>query len=135
MSYAIAADAVVALHFLFVVYATAGGALVIRWPMTALAHLPCGLWAAGIMFTGTVCPLTPLENRLRMRAGQEGYDGGFIEQYLLPVLYPAGLTRTHQVLLGTFVLLLNLAFYLAAWRRLRQKKDAREGAKAQRRDE
>lgn len=124
MSYALAADAVAIVHFLFVVYAVTGGLLVMRWPKTALLHLPCGAWAAGIMFTGALCPLTPLEIHFRVLAGQEGYEGGFIAHYLLAVLYPAGLTRAHQVALGVLVLLINVAFYALAWRAYRKRADA-----------
>ena len=106
-------------HFAFVVFVVLGGLLALRWPRLIWAHLPCALWGAVIEFTGAVCPLTPLENRLRQQAGSAGYAGGFIEHYLMPVLYPAGLTRGMQIGLGVAVIVVNLAVYgwiLRRWR-------------------
>jgi len=116
MTYRILADAVLALHLAFIVFATLGGLLVLRWPMLAWVHLPVVLWAAGIEFAGAICPLTPLENRLRLAGGEAGYGGGFIEHYLTALIYPEGLTRGVQVALGLFVLAVNLAVYLRLWR-------------------
>jgi len=107
----ILADVVVGLHFLFIVFVVAGGFLAWRWPRMAWVHLPMGLWGALIEFTGWICPLTPLENALRRAAGDAGYAGGFIEHYLIPVVYPAGLTRGTQLLLGVAVVVLNVIAY------------------------
>lgn len=117
--YALLADLVVAIHFAFIVFAVAGGLLVLRWPWLAWAHVPAALWGAAVVACGWVCPLTPLENRLRVAAGEAGYAGGFIERYLLPLIYPPGLTRELQMLLGLALLLLNAAIYLWLWRRRR----------------
>lgn len=111
MLYRILADAVVALHFGFVLFVTLGSFLVLRWPRVAWVHVPAAVWGAGIEFLGGICPLTPLEIRLRRLAGEAGYSGGFIEHYLLPVLYPGGLTREVQIALGGLVVVLNLAVY------------------------
>jgi hypothetical protein len=105
------ADLVVGLHALFVVFVVAGGLLALRWPWVAAAHLPAAVWGALIEFQGGICPLTPLEKSLRAAAGQTGYDGGFIEHYVLPVLYPAGLTRGVQLVLGSLVIVVNLVVY------------------------
>ena len=105
------ADLIVALHFSFVLFVVLGGLLALRWPRLAYLHLPAALWGAWIELTGRICPLTPLENALRRRAGESGYAGGFIEHYILPVLYPSGLTRTVQVGLGLIVILDNLGIY------------------------
>jgi len=113
------ADAVVVLHLLFIAFALAGGALVLWRPRFAWLHLPAAAWAAYVEFSGTICPLTPLENTLRRRAGAAGYDGGFIEHYVIPVIYPAGLTPSIQVAIGALVVAVNVAFYVAAWRRRR----------------
>ena len=113
------ADAVVLLHLLFIAFALAGGALVLWRLRIAWLHLPAVAWAAYVEFTATICPLTPLENALRRRAGAAGYDGGFIEHYLIPVIYPAGLTPSIQVAIGGLVVALNVAFYAAAWKRHR----------------
>ncbi|MCU0934644.1 MAG: DUF2784 domain-containing protein [Gammaproteobacteria bacterium] len=117
MSYALVADLVVALHLAFVLFAVAGGFLVWRYPRLAWLHLPALLWAVGIELSGGICPLTPLENRLRAMAGEDGYAGGFVEHYVLPVLYPAGLTREAQVALGLGLAGLNAFVYARLLRR------------------
>ncbi len=111
MEYRILADLVVGVHALFVVFVVAGGLLLLRWPWLAALHLPAAVWGALIEFQGWICPLTPLENSLRRQAGGTGYSGGFIEHYILPVLYPSDLTRSIQIVLGLLVLALNLAIY------------------------
>lgn len=120
MAYRILADLVVGVHAVFVVFVVAGGLLVLRWPWVAGAHLPAVVWGALIEFRGWVCPLTPLEKSLRASAGQAGYEGGFIEHYLLPVLYPAGLTRGVQLVLGSLVVVVNLLVYGMLVRRRRR---------------
>lgn len=118
MAYHLLADLVVGLHGLFVLFVVAGGLLVLRWPWVAAAHLPAAVWGALIEFRGWICPLTPLEQSLRSSAGQAGYQGGFIEHYVLPVLYPTGLTRGVQLVLGSLVIAVNLGVYgLVLWRR------------------
>ena len=111
------ADAVLLLHGLFILFVVAGGALVWRWPLAAVLHLPAVAWAARISWTGEVCPLTPLENTLRREAGQAGYEGGFVQHYLLPAIYPEGLTPAWQVGMGALVVLLNVGVYALLWRR------------------
>lgn len=120
MLYRFLADLVVLVHFGFVLFVVLGGLLALRWPRAAWIHLPVALWGAGIEFAAGICPLTPLENRLRRLGGEASYTGGFVEHYVLPVLYPEGLTREVQLVLGTFVLLLNLAVYTIVWRRHRK---------------
>lgn len=107
------ADAVVVVHALFVLFVAGGGFAALRWRRVAWLHVPAAVWGALIELFGWVCPLTPLENWLRARAGGAGYEGGFIEQYLLPALYPGGLTREIQVALGVLVVVVNGAIY--AW--------------------
>jgi hypothetical protein len=109
--HALLADLVAALHAGFVVFAVLGGLLVLRWPKAAWAHLPCAAWAALVELFGWGCPLTPLENHFHRLAGEAGYAGGFLAHYLGPLLYPEGLTRGHQVVLGLFVLALNAGIY------------------------
>ena len=106
-----AADAIVALHFAFVLFVVLGGLLVLRWPRVAWLHIPTVIWGALVEFTGWICPLTPLENRLRRAAGETGYQGDFIAHYILPVLYPNGLTRNDQLMLGGAALALNVMIY------------------------
>lgn len=108
-----AADALVVVHLAFVGFVLLGALLVARRPRWAWVHLPAAAWGVWIELSGGVCPLTPIENRLRRAAGGRGYEGGFVEHYLLPVLYPSGLTSRAQTVLGVLVLLLNAALY--AW--------------------
>ena len=117
MTYRALADATVLLHAAFVVFAVAGGLLVARWPRVAWAHLPAVVWAAWVEIGGWTCPLTPLENYFRTQAGEVAYTTSFVEQHLLPVLYPPALTRLTQWLLGGLVLAINAAVYAAVLRR------------------
>lgn len=119
MAYGLAADAVVALHLAFIVFAVAGGLLVLRDRRVAVLHVPAVAWVVWLELSGATCPLTPLENALRAAAGQHGYEGGFIAHYLLPVIYPAGLTPGVQTWLGVGALTLNLVVYGLAWHRRR----------------
>ena len=111
MWYRALADLVVIVHIAFVLFVVLGGLLVLRNQRLAWLHLPAAAWGVMIEFAGWTCPLTPLENEFRQRGGEAGYSGGFIEHYLLPVLYPAGLTRGIQLTLGAVVMALNLAVY------------------------
>jgi len=111
-----AADLVVLLHFGFVLFVIAGGLLVLRWRRLMPLHLATVIWGAAIEFGGWICPLTPLENHLRDLAGGNGYEGGFVEHYVVPVLYPAALTRSAQFVLGALVVVVNAAVYWMIWR-------------------
>ena len=115
--YSALADAVLVLHFAFVLFVVFGGLLVLRWTRVAWAHIPAAVWGVAIEFGGWICPLTPLENELRSRGGEGTYHGDFIARYLLPVIYPEGLTRDAQVVLGLAALLLNAAIYFLVIRR------------------
>ena len=103
MTWRVLADAVLVLHFAFIAFVVLGGIAVLRWPRLAWLHLPAVAWAAWISFIGGICPLTPLENRLRVLGGESGYSDGFIHHYLTSLIYPAGLTHAIQVALGVFV--------------------------------
>ena len=111
MVYRIAADLAAIVHFVFIIFVVFGGLLVIRWPKAAWGHVPAAVWGALIEFTGMICPLTPLEKFLRRAGGEAGYDDGFIAHYLIPLIYPAGLTREGQIVLGTAVVLINVSLY------------------------
>lgn len=119
VNYGRLAELVVVLHFCFVLFVLFGGVLALRWPKVVWIHLPAAAWGALISFAGWVCPLTPLEKWLRRQGGSAGYEGGFVEHYILPVLYPRALTRDVQILLGLIVILLNLFVYWRVYRRLR----------------
>jgi hypothetical protein len=123
----LAADAVVVVHLAFVAFVVFGGLLAWRHPKVAWLHLPAAAWGAYAELTATLCPLTPLENALRASAGQEGYEGGFVEHYLIPLLYPAGLTPSHQLWIGGFVVVLNVAVYAEAARRAHRRRVATRG--------
>lgn len=107
----LAADGIVVLHFVFIIFVVLGGVAVSRLPKLIWLHLPTATWGAFIEFSGRVCPLTPLENKLRNAAGEAGYSGGFVEQYLIPVVYPDDLTRWVQIGLGVGVVVINLVVY------------------------
>ncbi len=115
--YGFLADLVVGLHFIFVLFVVLGGLLLLRWPKVAYLHVPAAIWGAAISFAGWICPLTPLEKWLRGQAGSAGYSGGFIEHYILPILYPSALTRDIQLLLGVAVIAVNLAVYAYVFQR------------------
>jgi hypothetical protein len=109
--YRVTADLLVLLHLAFILFVIAGGFTVLKWQWMAWVHLPAAVWGALIEVRGWVCPLTPLENNLRRLAGEEGYGEGFIEHYILQIVYPPGLTRDIQVGLGVAVILVNMLIY------------------------
>lgn len=119
MWYRIAADLVLITHFAFVVFVVGGGLLAIRWPRVAWVHVPVAIYGTVIEFLGFICPLTPLENSLRHRGGEAGYSGGFIDHYITATIYPSGLTRRIQFVLGIAVLVLNAVVYTIVARRAR----------------
>lgn len=121
MSYRLAADAVLVLHATFIVFALFGGLLAVRWHWIPLLHLPAAAWGVFVELAGRLCPLTDIENALRAAAGHAGYDGSFIEYYLIDIIYPAGLTREIQHVLAAVVLITNIAIYgWLLWRRRRK---------------
>lgn len=111
MIFQLIADGVLGIHFLFVAFALLGALLLIRWPWIVWGHLPTVAWAAWIEFSGNICPLTPLENALRIRGGGSGYAGDFVGHYILGLLYPDGLTRQVQIVLGALVVVINMVIY------------------------
>lgn len=111
MLYRWLADVVLVVHLCFALFAGMGALVVWRWPRLAWVHVPCAVWGALIMFAGWICPLTPLEKDLRRRGGEAGYEGGFIEHYVVSALYPRGLTRGIQYGIGAFVVIVNAAVY------------------------
>lgn len=121
------ADLVLLLHLCFVLFVILGGVLALRWPRVAWVHVPVALYGAFIEFAGFVCPLTPLENALRRRGGEAGYEGGFIDHYVTATIYPQGLTRTAQLVLGVAVLVVNAAVYAVWWHRRRSRTRAATG--------
>lgn len=125
MYYWILANLTVILHFIFVCFVVLGGLLIFRWRWIFLLHLPAAVWGALIEYQGWLCPLTPLEQQFRQMAGQAGYAGGFIAHYLLPVLYPSDLTRAVQIVLGSFVIAINILVYGWLIRRILSARSAR----------
>ena len=121
MIHRLAADAVLLLHLGFILFVLLGGLLALRWRRAPLLHLPAVAWGVYIELSGGLCPLTPLENRLRIAAGEAGYTGGFIEHYLLTLIYPAGLTPQIQYVLAAVVVGVNGLAYAWVWRRRRRR--------------
>jgi hypothetical protein len=109
--YPVLADLVVLVHLGFVVFVVLGGLLVMKWPGLIWFHLAAVFWGIAIELSGWICPLTPLENWLRHKGGEENYQFDFVAHYLLPMLYPQGLTRRSQIVLGALVLVVNGAIY------------------------
>ena len=122
MIYRVLADLVVIIHLLFIVFALMGALLVIWRGFMVFIHIPAAIWVSVISFKGWVCPLTPLENHLRIAAGSEGYTGGFVEHYLIPVIYPANLTLNHQVVLGFIAIAINAGLYSLVFYRYKLRK-------------
>jgi hypothetical protein len=118
--YPLLADLVVWIHLAFVVFVVIGGLLVMKWPGLIWIHLPAVIWGITIEVSGWICPLTPLENWLRHKGGGENYHTDFVAHYLLPMLYPQGLTRKSQIILGALVVLVNVAIYGWIYRRRRR---------------
>jgi uncharacterized protein DUF2784 len=123
MLYRIAADGVVLLHLAFIVFVMLGGLAVLRWRRLAWLHVPAVLWGMLVEFTGWLCPLTPLENWLRAVGGQAGYTGSFVDQYIVPIIYPTGLTRGMQIGLGCIIVAINAAVYITLLRRRLRRRD------------
>ena len=124
MQYSLLANAVVVFHLTFVAYVVFGGMLSIRWPRQAWLHIPAFLWGAATALFGWICPLTYLENHLRRLGNYESYNGGFVEQYLLPLLYPDllftdGFPRIGFIVIGISVLLINAIVYGEIYRRIK----------------
>ncbi|MNI28569.1 hypothetical protein D3C73_823500 [compost metagenome] len=122
MLYRIAADGLVLFHLLFILFVLFGGLLALKWPRVILLHLPAVAWGVAVEMFHLICPLTDWENAMRQAAGQTGYGGGFIEHYIWPMIYPAGLTPTIQLGLGSVVLAINLAVYFRLIRRWRARR-------------
>ena len=122
MPYRFLADLIVVVHFAFLLFVVTGGLFALRWPKTAWVHVPAAVWGALIEFFGWICPLTPLEIALRHRGGEAAYTGGFIAHYVMSVLYPDGLTRGIQVVLGVLVVALNGLVYAGLVTRARRRR-------------
>jgi Protein of Unknown function (DUF2784) len=126
MLFQFAAGAVLLLHLAFILFALLGATLTAWWRWTPVVHLPAAAWGLFVEISGSICPLTYLENYLRIKAGRSGYADSFIEHYLLAVIYPAGLTRSIQIALGAAIVIVNVAIYgwLFYARRMAEKTDA-----------
>jgi hypothetical protein len=122
MLYRIAADGLVLLHLLFILFVLFGGLLVLKWRHLAWWHLPAAAWGVAVEVFHLTCPLTQWENLMRNAAGQVGYGGGFIEHYVWPVIYPAGLTPSIQLGLGGVVLLINVLVYVRVFRQRKSRR-------------
>ena len=121
MIYSFFADLLVIFHFVFILLVVFGGLFALKWPKVAYLHIPATVWGGLIEIQGWVCPLTPIENRLRQAAGITAYREGFIEHYLIPIIYPTELTREDQLFLGLSVFILNGIIYIWVLLRMLQK--------------
>jgi len=115
------ADLVILIHFGFILFVVIGGFLALKWKWIIFLHIPCAIWGILIEFYGWICPLTPFEQQLRLAGGEAGYSGGFIDHYIVSIIYPSGLTREMQLFLGIFVILINVAAYSLVIIRLRKR--------------
>ena len=121
MFFRLAADLVLLTHFAFIVLVIGGAIIVFRYPWFAWLHIPAAVWGAYVEITGKICPLTILENFLRISAGQEGYTSSFVERYIVPLIYPVGLTRNLQFWLAGLVVGINVILYgWVLWHRHRR---------------
>ncbi len=125
MFYRIAADLVLALHLGFIAFVVLGGLLILRYRWVAYVHVPAAVWGAFVEITGRICPLTIWENSFRQSAGESGYSDSFVEHYLLPIIYPAGLTRSIQFWIAGCVIVVNVVIY--AWLLYRWQQGRTEG--------
>ncbi len=116
MAHLTTATAIAFIHLAFILFVLLGGLLVLRWPWLAWVHLPAAVWGILIEFFGWWCPLTKWENHFLREAGRAGYDGGFVGHYIMPIIYPAGLTREMEIAIGAIVLIVNVSVYVKAFR-------------------
>jgi hypothetical protein len=116
MTYNIAATATALLHLTFILFVLFGGFLVLKWPKLMWVHLPAAVWGVLIELCGWYCPLTRWENYFLREAGRAGYSGGFVSHYIMPIIYPAGLTRGLEIAIGLVVLVINLGIYVKVFR-------------------
>ena len=116
------ADALIIVHLFFILFVLLGGLLVLKWQKIALLHLPCVLWGALLEFYGWICPLTPLENYFRESGGASRYTEGFIDHYIIPLIYPSGLDRNTQVVFGIIVITVNIIAYALVLRKQSNKR-------------
>jgi hypothetical protein len=120
MLYSIAADILLVVHLAFIIFVMLGGLLLLKWTWVGYLHLPAVAWATLLELYGWICPLTPLEQQFRALAGESGYSGGFVQHYLLPIIYPAGLTREVQAILAASVIATNLVIYTVIYVKYRR---------------
>ena len=116
MVFKLAANALALIHLAFILFVVFGGLLLLKWPKLMWLHLPAAVWGALIEFAGWYCPLTSMENAMLRRAGESGYTGGFVAHYIFAAIYPAGLTRGIEILIGVVVLVVNVSVYVRVFR-------------------
>lgn len=122
MVYRLLSDFIVIIHFAFILFVTAGALLALKWKKVIWFHIPAVIWGAAVEYAGWICPLTPWENYFRNLAGESVYHGDFTVNYILPVIYPSGLTRNIQIVLGSFVILVNIILYgIIVYRHVKKK--------------
>lgn len=123
MGYQLAANLTLVLHLTFILFVLFGGLLCLHRTRWIWLHLPSMIWGVWVEWAGWVCPLTPLENHFRKMASGQGYQEGFIEHYLVPLIYPELLTTSLQWLLGGLILTINIfVYYCVLHKRIKQQR-------------
>ena len=122
MLFRLTADLVILIHFGFICFVLIGGFMALKRRWLVFLHIPCVIWGALIEFYGWICPLTPFEQQLRQAGGEAGYSGGFIDHYIVSIIYPSGLTHEMQIILGILVILINIVAYALVIRQVRTDK-------------
>lgn len=127
MLYKLLADLTVLMHLAFILFVVLGGLFVLRWKKVMWVHIPIAIWGVVVEYFDILCPLTPLENHFRELSGNVTYETGFIEQYIIPVMYPAGLNRNLQFILGSLVIVFNICIYLLVFTKMFKRKRYEQG--------
>ncbi len=122
----LAADLILAIHLGFIAFVVLGGLLALRYRWIACVHVPAAVWGAYVEISGRICPLTTWENSLRRSAGESGYGESFLENYVVPIIYPAGLTRSVQFAIAGLVIVANVVIYGWLLYRLKKSSDMTE---------
>jgi len=99
------------IHFLFIVYVILGGLLFFIKHWTIYFHIPAFLYGVYVEFTQSICPLTYLENFFLSKAKVAMYSTSFIQNYLIPIIYPVNLTKELQIILGISLIVINVIIY------------------------
>ena len=118
--YLIAANLTLIIHFIFIIFVVFGALLFLISKKIVFIHFPFLIWGCYVEFTNSICPLTYLENWLLQKANLTTYSESFIQNYLLPIVYPANLTKDIQTYLGITLIAINIAIYVFIFNKLKK---------------